>query len=162
MDKASNSVPAQLPRQIRRALAGLRWRIRAYVLVEGLAVAVMWLCLTFWAGLAIDYLPVLLGADEMPHAARATVLVVIAAVLAWILYRWILRRAFVRLANRSMAVLLERRHQQFHDALITAVELLGRGERVADHSTTMLETTKKRRCKTCERCACRVFSMRDR
>src|SRR5210317_1612022 len=107
---ANNPAGPRIPPQIRRALAGLRWRIRAYVVLEGLSVAVIWICLTFWAGLALDYLPVLLGADEMPRAARATVLAVIAIVLGIILYRWILRRAFVRMADRSMAILLERRY----------------------------------------------------
>ncbi|MCB9872628.1 MAG: hypothetical protein H6821_00490 [Planctomycetaceae bacterium] len=122
----ANTPPApRIPRRIRRALAGLRWRIRAYVVVEGLSLAVIWICLTFWAGLALDYLPVLLGADEMPRPARALVLAGIAIVLGIILYRWILRRAFVRMADRSMAILLERRHRQFRDSLITSVELTG-------------------------------------
>ncbi|HRX81961.1 MAG TPA: hypothetical protein P5307_22990, partial [Pirellulaceae bacterium] len=117
----ANTPPApRIPRRIRRALAGLRWRIRAYVVVEGLSLAVIWICLTFWAGLALDYLPVLLGADEMPRPARALVLAGIAIVLGIILYRWILRRAFVRMADRSMAILLERRHRQFRDSLITS------------------------------------------
>ncbi len=140
---ASNTAPPQLPHRIRRALSGLRWRIRAYVLLEGLSVAVIWICLTFWAGMALDYLPVLLGADEMPRAARAVVLSVIGLVLAYILYRWILRRAFVRLADRSMAILLERRHVQFHDSLITAVELTGRDERQAESSARMLADTEE-------------------
>lgn len=122
---ANNPDGPRIPRRIRRALAGLRWRIRAYVVVEGLALAVIWICLTFWAGLALDYLPVLLGADEMPRAARAFVLAVIGIILAVILYRWILRRAFVRMADRSMAILLERRYWHFRDSLITSVEMSG-------------------------------------
>lgn len=140
---ANNTNKAKLPWRIRGALFGLRWRIRTYVWIEGLSVAIVWLCLTFWAGMAIDYLPVLLGSNEMPRAARLLLLVVIAAVLAVILFRWILRRAFVPLANRSLAVLLERRHQQFHDSLITAVELTGRADRAADHDPTMLADTEE-------------------
>lgn len=119
----------------------MRWRIRAYVVLEGLSVAVIWICLTFWAGLAVDYLPVLVGADEMPRAARAFVLALIAVVLAVILYRWILRRAFVRMADRSMAILLERRYRQFHDSLITSVELTARDAGAAEHDATMLAET---------------------
>ena len=48
-------------------LAQLRRRIRMYVWVEGLSLALLWLGATFWIGLAIDYLPVLLGA--LPGAA---------------------------------------------------------------------------------------------
>ena len=138
---AKNSSKANLPRRIRRALSGLRLRIRAYVWIEGLSVAVVWLCLTFWAGLALDYLPVLLGSDEMPRVARALLLGVIAAVLGVILLRWILRRAFVGLADRSMAVLLERRHSRFQDSLITSVELVGRDQDKLDHSESMLAET---------------------
>ncbi len=113
----------------------------AYVVIEGLSVAVIWICLTFWAGLALDYLPVLLGADELPRGARAIVLSAIAVVLGVILYRWILRRVFVRMADRSMAILLERRYRQFRDSLITSVELNG-GAAVADtYSLKMLAET---------------------
>ena len=132
-----------MPRRIRRALAGLRWRIRAYVVLEGLCVAVIWICLTFWAALALDYLPVLAGADEMPRAARAIVLTVIAIVLAVILYRWILRRAFVRMADRSMAILLERRYWHFRDSLITSVELTAGDEKTTDVDSTMLAETEE-------------------
>jgi hypothetical protein len=138
---ANNSTKANLPRRIRRALSGLRLRIRAYVWVQGLSIAVVWLCLTFWAGLALDYLPVLVGSDEMPRAARAFLLVIIAGVLGAILFRWILRRAFVSLADRSMAVLLERRHHRFQDSLITSVELVGRDQEKIDHSESMLAET---------------------
>jgi hypothetical protein len=113
------------------------------VLVEGLSVAVIWICLTFWAGLALDYLPVLLGADEMPRAARAFVLAIIAIVLGVILYRWILRRAFVRMADRSMAILLERRYRQFRDSLITSVELRDRDANADKYSLTMLAETEE-------------------
>jgi len=138
---ANNPAGPRFPRQIRRALAGLRWRIRAYVVVEGLSLAVIWICLTFWAGLALDYLPVLLGADEMPRAARAFVLTVIAIILGIILYRWILRRAFVPMADRSMAILLERRYWHFRDSLITSVELTGRNASTVEHDPKMLAET---------------------
>ncbi|MBP87292.1 MAG: hypothetical protein CMJ64_11315 [Planctomycetaceae bacterium] len=123
-------------------------RIRTYVWVEGLSIGVVWLCLTFWAGLALDYLPVLLGSDEMPRLARALLLVVIAGVLGMILFRWILRRTFVRLADRSMAVLLERRHRAFQDSLITSVELVGRDQTQLAHSESMLEETEHDALKT--------------
>ena len=109
-----------------RLLAGLRWRIRLYVWLEGLALAVIWLGLMFWISLGLDYLPVLVGASEMPAVARGVLLVGTAAVLAWLLYQFVLRRAFVRLADRSMALLLERKFTGFHDSLVTAVEMAKR------------------------------------
>lgn len=131
----------QLDPRLDALLSGLRWRIRAYVWIEGLAVGVIWLGLTFWMALALDYLPVLAGANEMPRAARAVVLAIIAAGFATILYRWVLRRVFVPLANRSMAVLLERRFVGFRDSLVTSVELTEQPDHAQTFDPTMLAYT---------------------
>ena len=85
--------------------------------------AIIWIGLTFWLALAIDYLPVLVGSSEMPRTVRIVVLAAIGTVLAWILYHYVLQRAFARLRDRSMAVLLERTFPQFKDSLLTTVEL---------------------------------------
>jgi hypothetical protein len=112
-------------------LAGLRWRIRFYIWAEGIALALVWVGLMFWFGLALDYLPVLMGASEMPLAPRAVLLAANGLVLAYILYRWIGRRVFVPLGDRSLALVLERRFGGFHDSLVTAVEMAD----VPDHAT---------------------------
>lgn len=140
MDADQQQPKPQISAEIVRLLSALRWRIRTYVWIEGISVAIVWVGLTFWAGLAIDYLPVLLGASEMPWGARAILLGFIAIVLAWILYRWVLRRTFVRMPNSSMAMLLERRFGHFHDSLITSVELSG-SEVNPDTSEQMLSQT---------------------
>ncbi len=140
---ASQTQTPSLSPQVRSKLVALRRRIRLYVWLEGLAVAVVWLVVTFWVGLAIDYLPVLVGASEMPRSARAVLLAVIAAVLAWIGYRWILRRAFARLADHSMALLLERQFDRFHDSLLTAVEMSERPERAREFNAEMLHHTRE-------------------
>jgi len=133
--------PHQLDPRLRALLTGLRWRIRAYVWLEGLAVGLIWLGLTFWTGLALDYLPVWAGASEMPLAARAVGLAIIAAGLLAVLYRWVFRRAFVPLANRSMAVLLERRFGVFRDSLVTSVELTERPDHAGGFDPSMLGQT---------------------
>ncbi|MDP6057361.1 MAG: hypothetical protein QGH33_00650, partial [Pirellulaceae bacterium] len=140
MDVANKPLQPRISAEIVRLLSALRWRIRTYVWLEGISVAMVWVGLTFWASLAVDYLPVLLGASEMPREARAVLLAVIAIVLAWILYRWVLRRTFVRMPNRSMAMLLERRFGHFQDGLITSVELNGT-EVDPDTSQQMLSQT---------------------
>ena len=109
--------------EMRNLLSALRMRIRLYVWLEGLSLAVIWLGLTFWIGLGLDYGLVRLGAGELPLAARVVLLAVIGIVLAAILYKFILRRAFVPLANHSMALLMERKFSNFDDSLVTAVEL---------------------------------------
>ncbi|MCU0876586.1 MAG: hypothetical protein MUF06_02170 [Pirellulaceae bacterium] len=125
------------PRDI---LAGLRWRIRLYIWLEGLAWVVIWLGATFWISLGLDYLPVLVGASEMPAAARGVLLLGTAAVLAYLLYTFILRRTFVRLADRSMALLLERKFT-FGESLVTAVEMSQEPEHAASFSRDMLART---------------------
>ena len=120
-----------MPAEVQQLLSKLRQRIRTYVLVEGLCLALAWLGLTFWLALAIDYLPVWFGMSELPWQARAVLLAVIAAVCVFILYQWVLRRVWVRLRDQSMALLLERRFQELGDGLITSVESAQResGER---------------------------------
>jgi len=61
--------------------------------------------------------------------------------LAYILYHWVFRRAFVPLANRSMAVLLERRFGVFRDSLVTSVELTERPDHAESFDFSMLAHT---------------------
>ncbi len=139
--KNPETKPQKLAPQLRSLLARLRRRIRAYVLLEGLALAVVWLGILFWFGLALDYFPVWLNATEMPPIARGVLLTIVGLGLAVILYRKILRRLFVPLADHSMAVLLERQHESFQDSLLTAVELHEHPGHAADFSGEMLEHT---------------------
>src|SRR5262245_10397733 len=122
-------------------LAGLRWRIRLYIWAEGLALAAIWVGAMFWVGFALDYLPVLMGASEMPVAARGVLLVATGLALASILYRWIGRRTFVPLGDRSMALLLERRFAGFHDSLVTAVEMADLPDHASVFSRELLART---------------------
>ena len=122
------------PTEIRNVIERLRSRIRAYVWMEGIAAAIIWSGLTFWIGLALDYLPVLVGSSEMPRTARLVLLVVVSVVLLYIIYRWILRRAFARLADKSLALLIERRFPDFQDSLVTTVEFADSSESEIDPS----------------------------
>jgi hypothetical protein len=121
-ESTARSRPA-LPPQVTRLLVALRKRIRWYVAVEGLGLLVAWLGLSFWVGMAADYLPVMAGSSEMPPTARALLLAVIGVVALGIAWRWILQRIFRPLPDRSMAVLVERSFPEFQDSLVTAVEL---------------------------------------
>src|SRR5947199_2545406 len=46
---------AETDRRVRHPLQTLRGHIRRYVLLEWLAVAILYLAICFWAGLALDY-----------------------------------------------------------------------------------------------------------
>jgi len=90
---------------IHSLLSRLRSRIRAYVLFEGIAIAIIWLILMFWIALALDYLPVLFGFSELSQIARAIILGITAVLIGWVLYRFVLRRIFVRMhANRCRVI----------------------------------------------------------
>ena len=125
--------------RIRELLSGLRWRIRAYTFIYGLCLIACWLVGMFWFVLLCDYGPVWMGASEMPRGARAVLLVIAGLGSAWILYRWIVRRTFAHLADHSMAVLLERKHDQFHDSLLTSVEMHEHPDHAADFNQEMLQ-----------------------
>ncbi|MDE0818753.1 MAG: polyketide synthase, partial [Pirellulaceae bacterium] len=118
-----NNLTSQLDPKIQQLLQTLRARIKMYVWVEGISLGVIWVTAMFWIGLAMDYLPILLGANELSSVARAILLVIVAAAFGYILYRWVFQRAFVALSDRSMAILLERQFSSFNDSLVTSVTL---------------------------------------
>jgi hypothetical protein len=113
-------------------LARLRRRIRAYVWADGIAVVLVFLSAAFWLGLGFDWL------IEPPRPLRAVLLVALGAGLLYILYRYLLARLVVRLRNRNMALLLERKFRQLGDSLLTAVELSERADHAAGFNPDML------------------------
>ncbi|MFO0904118.1 MAG: hypothetical protein U0939_14035 [Pirellulales bacterium] len=121
MSSTENRLP--LAPEIRTALAGVRRGIRTYVLLETIAWTAIWIGATFWTALALDYLPVLVGASELPRAVRAVLLLAMVGGAGFLIYWYALRRLYVPMADRSMAVLLERRYREFGDSLLTTVEL---------------------------------------
>ena len=127
--------PLYVAEPIRDLLSGLRRKIRSYVWLQGIALAVGWLAASFWITLALDWL------IEPPPAFRAVLLVGVAAVLLWLVYRYILARAFVPMGDTSMAVLLERRYGAFNDSLLTTVELNEQPAHAAAFNREMLDWT---------------------
>ncbi|MDA7980389.1 MAG: hypothetical protein MPJ50_16650 [Pirellulales bacterium] len=128
---------------ITSALNALRSKIRMYVWVQGLALVIAWLGLSFWISLAIDWLPVPFGNDEPGVPVRVGVLIATGVVVMFILVRYVLRRSVVPLRDRNMAVLLERRFREFDDSLLTAVELTAEPEHASGFNPDMLEETCK-------------------
>ena len=106
---------------INSLLAKLRRRIRWVVLIEGISTAVAWLAISFWLALAIDYLPITFGFNELSKVSRIMILVLVSSLIAWVLYRLVFRRVFVRLHDSSLALLIEREYPHFNDSLLTTV-----------------------------------------
>ena len=107
----------QLAPTVPSVLGGLRLRIRIYVWLQGLTSAVAWLGLAFWLSLGVDW------CLESSPSIRRAIFALVAVVLAGLLMKLIVLRAFTRLSNSSMATVLERRFRQLDDSLLTAVVL---------------------------------------
>jgi hypothetical protein len=123
--------------RIAALLAALRMRIRSYVWTQGLATVVVVLGLAFWFSIAFDWL------FEPPWQFRAVMLVAVAAALAYVVNRFLIRRAFRPLDDADLAVLLERRFRDYRDSLLTTVELDTRPSHAAGFNSEMLRHTRR-------------------
>lgn len=122
MITSSRAAGPSAPASVVALLRDLRRRIRWYVVLEGAAMLIVWCVAAFWFGLAIDYLPVLVGANETPVAARRILLLLVALGASAVLYYYVLRRVFRTLHDTSLALLVERQFPSFADSLVTSVE----------------------------------------
>jgi hypothetical protein len=143
-------------RRVKHPLQTLRKYIRSYVLLEGLAIAVLFLAAWFWVGLLLDYGIFRLFAfdwlqelrEVAPDANNATLvrlvlLGVLFAVLAALVITKVALRWLREFNDRALALVLERRFpRELGDRLITAVELADpRQARQYGYSEAMIEQT---------------------
>jgi hypothetical protein len=129
--------PQKLSPEIASLLSRLRGRIRTYVWIEGIAATLAVLGFAFWIGLALDWLL------EPSREVRILGIVLVGLVVLMVIYRSILSRVFARLADTSMAVLLERHFDEFHDSLLTSVELTRDPSHAEAFSPDMLDHTSR-------------------
>ena len=113
------------------------------VLLEGIALAFIGFTILFWLSLAADYLPVKFGFQELSKEARTIILVVSGLILLGVFYATIIKRIFVSLHDRSMALLVERKYPQFSESLITTVEFEA-DKSVADDEQSLLELSREK------------------
>jgi hypothetical protein len=129
--------PVRLDPPIESLLAQLRRRIRAYLWADGVAGLAIYLATAFWASLAFDWV------FEPPAALRVVVLALMGLGLGLVVYRGLLSRILVRMNNRRLALVIERRYRQFHDSLVTVVELAEEPEHAAAFHPEMLSNTRR-------------------
>jgi hypothetical protein len=129
---ATEVTPARLAPQIVSILAGLRRRIYAYIWCEGLAVGVAFLGAAFWISLAFDW------CVEPPVWVRQVMIGLTAIGLLYILYRFILRRIWLPIADHNLALVLERRFREFDESLLTTVELTEQPDHASSFHPQML------------------------
>ncbi len=110
------SLPLQMPRPVTRKVALLRWLVRLYVALEGLASIVLVLGSAFWLGLATDW------SLEPSPTVRAAMWLIVAVATAYVASRFLIARTFRRLPNSSIALLLERSFPELEESLVTTVE----------------------------------------
>ena len=134
---ADSSQSKQSGDNVHQLLSGVRRRIRWLVLLEGLALAFICMVLLFWISLAMDYLPVKFGFEELPKTVRTIILALSGIAVFTIFYKVVLKRIFVSLENRSMALLVEKKHPQFGESLITTVEFDSNPDSEIDQPTLL-------------------------
>jgi hypothetical protein len=123
--------------RIAALLSSLRLRIRGYVWTEGLAAIVVTLGLAFWLSLAFDWL------FEPPWQVRAAMLVVTGAAVLAVANRLIFSRVFRPIDDTNLAVVLERRFRDYHDSLLTTVELNTQSAHRTGFNQQMLDDTRR-------------------
>lgn len=94
----------------------LRWLLRAYVLVEGLAAVLLVLGVVFWLALGVDW------SFEPSPLLRGGMWCAALAVVGWASYRFLLSRLFAPVSDSQLALLLERRYPALQESLVTTVE----------------------------------------
>lgn len=132
----SHDKPGRDDAAIGALLARLRRQVRTYIWLQGLAMAVVVLGVSFWISLAIDYW------QEPGPELRVGLLVLAAVGFVAAVFFYLVRRAFVRLSDRSLALVLERRFHEFDDSLITAVELARRRSEEEPYGAALLEQSR--------------------
>lgn len=124
-----------LPTAVREKLDSVRRRIRAYVWLQTLAMLAITVGCAFWLGMLFDWL------FEPSVGVRRMALVAIGCVALFVLYRYLLRRIFVRISDTSAAVLLERRFPSLCDHVTTAVDVASpRATDVVSHPELIAQT----------------------
>ncbi len=116
-DMATSTDAASGDKAIHRLLAGIRREARWWIWVESLAMLAVAASVAILATLAIDWL------IEPPAWARATLVVIAACGLMWIVATRLVVRLCTPLADRSLALAVERMHPELGDTLSTAVGL---------------------------------------
>jgi hypothetical protein len=112
-----------LPLAVRESLDAVRRRIRAYVLLQGIAIVIATAGVIFWVGLAIDWY------FEPSGEIRRVGIIAAVCIAVFTAYRYLLRRLIVPISDTTLALLLERRFSTLKDHLITSVDVASQTNR---------------------------------
>ncbi|MEM7477039.1 MAG: hypothetical protein AAF483_18805 [Planctomycetota bacterium] len=114
---------SKLAPKVQQTLQEVRSLLRKYVWTQTAFSIACLILFLFWLGGCIDFLPVTMGADESPRWLRIAILAGMGLGALWTVVFWALPRLTAQIRDRSIALLLERKHPELENHLITAVEL---------------------------------------
>ncbi|NOZ40031.1 MAG: DUF4175 domain-containing protein [Planctomycetes bacterium] len=129
------TIPFTMPKPVSRKVRLLRWLVRLYVCLDGLAAIVLVLGAAFWLGLAIDW------TFEPSPLVRGVLwgLTTLAATYAAVRYLW--GPLVVKLSNTNLALLLERNFPVLNQSVITTVEAADRNRATPVGNERLLQNT---------------------
>jgi hypothetical protein len=131
------SLTTTVPRTISRKVSMLRWLVRGYVALEGLAATIIAAGVAFWLALGIDWL------FEPSPGWRIVMWGVAIAGIAHFVWHWLAARFFARLTDSNLALLLERSFPQIEQSLVTTLQAGRRGDVISPQQSELLAATSK-------------------
>ncbi len=114
------SIPFTMPKPVSRKVRRLRWLVRLYVCIDGLAAIVLVLSVAFWFGLGIDW------SFEPSPRVRGVLWGLTALAGTYVAVRYLLGPLCAKLSNTNIALLLERNFPDLNQSVITTVEAADR------------------------------------
>lgn len=124
-----------MPKPVSRKVRLLRWLVRAYVCVEGLAAIVLVLGAAFWLCLAIDW------SFEPAPLGRCVMWGLTCFVAIYAAVRYLIGPLGAKLSNANMALLLERNFPALKQSVITTIEAADRRRTVPVGNESLLQNT---------------------
>ncbi|MGI9427687.1 MAG: hypothetical protein ACR2NM_03435 [Bythopirellula sp.] len=129
------TLPFTMPKPVSRKVRLLRWMVRGYVFLDGLAVIVLVLGVAFWLGLSIDW------TFEPSPRVRGVMWLFTAGAAAYASARYFFGPLSTRLSNTNIALLLERNFPALNQSVITTVEAADRRRTVPVGNESLLNNT---------------------
>ncbi len=106
-----------VPRIITRKVRNLRWLVRGYVALEGVAAILVTAGICFWLALGIDWFL------EPTPALRVVMWGSVLAIVGYVAWKKLFSRIFTRLPDSSLALLVERTFPNIDQSLVTSIEM---------------------------------------
>jgi hypothetical protein len=133
------TLPQFDPKHLFRRLARLRWRLRGIAFMQGMLALGAWVVGSAVIVGLLDYFL------HLPALVRAWALVGMIAGSAWIVWRWLVRPLTRPVDNFHLALRLEERYPDLHDALASAIQFMGQPWDDEDISSPLLRRITIRR-----------------